>query len=343
MSKKTHYFIFVFKYRFRKTAFNNFLNIRQIKNFKIIDLSGPFKYYLFSKLLILIINSSSNLFRNVTLISCDGLPFLEKKSVNIWFGGTKHKIPRKFRHHKNNIPVIKSPFIKEKNWVSLYPCLLKNNFLNKKFKIVFVGRLNLSNSSEIKLIWKKYNKIIINNFSIIENKNFLKKVGAEDAEHEKLIYMGLKAEIRLNIIRMINRKFKSDLIVVGSDWKNYIKNFIDDNHDVEFVRNMYSGNLCLDLGSKWGNNTLYPRSIEIIESSGILLQSKQSDSKLIFGNLSKLITFNSFHNLSDIIIRYKKDYNLLNSNQKKIHSLFKNNNMNYETLKKFKKIGNQLK
>tara|TARA_B100000780_G_scaffold15081_1_gene10049 strand:- start:61 stop:489 length:429 start_codon:yes stop_codon:yes gene_type:complete len=142
---------------------------------------------------------------------------------------------------------------------------------------------------------------------------------------------------------MINRKFKSDLIVVGSDWKNYIKNFIDDNHDVEFVRNMYSGNLCLDLGSKWGNNTLYPRSIEIIESSGILLQSKQSDSKLIFGNLSKLITFNSFHNLSDIIIRYKKDYNLLNSNQKKIHSLFKNNNMNYETLKKFKKIGNQLK
>jgi len=338
MSKKTHYFIFVFKYRFRKTAFNNFLNIRQIKNFKIIDLSGPFKYFLLSRILIFIINLSSNLFSNFTLISCDGLPFLKKKGVNIWFGGTKHKIPRKFRHHKNNIPVIRSPLIKEKNWVSLYPCLLKKNLPNKKFKIVFVGRLNLSNSSKIKLIWKKYNKIIMNNFSIIENRNFLKKVGAGDAEIEKKIYMGLKAEIRLNIIKMINKKFKNDLIVVGSDWKNYIKNYVDDNHNVDFVRNMYNGNLCLDFGSKWGNNTLYPRSIEIIESDGVLLQSKQSDSKLIFGNLSKFITFNSLHNLLDIIIRYKQDYNLLNSNQEKIHSLFKNNNMNYKTLKKFKKI-----
>jgi len=339
MSKKTHYFFFVFKYRFRRAAFNNFLNIRQIKNYKIIDLSGPFKFFLFSKLLIFIINSFSNLFRNVTLISCDGLPFLKKKGVNIWFGGTQHKISRKFKLHKNNIPMIKSPLIKDKNWVSLYPCFLKKNLLNKKFKIVFVGRLNLNNSSEIKLIWKKYNKIIINNLSIIESKNFLKKVGAENTEHSKKIYMGLKAEIRLNIIRMINRKFKNDLVVVGSDWKYYLKKFIDDNHDVEFVRNMYSGNLCLDLGSKWGNNTLYPRSIEIIESSGILLQSKQSDSKLIFGNLSKFITFNSFQSLSDIITIYKNDYNLLNLNQEKIHSLFKNNNMNYETLKTFKKIG----
>ena len=343
MSKKTHYFIFVFKYRFRKVAFNNFLNIRQIKNYKIIDLSGPLKFFLFSKLLIFIINSFSDLFKYVTLISCDGLPFLKKKGVNIWFGGNTQKIPRKFKHHINNIPMIKSAHIKEKNWVSLYPCSLKNNLFNKKFKIVFVGRLNLSNSSEIKLIWKKYNKIIINNFSIIENKIFLKRVGAKDAEHAKKIYTGLKAEIRLNVVKIINKKFKNDLIVVGSDWKNYIKNSIDDNNDVEFVRNLYSGNLCLDLGSKWGNNTLYPRSIEIIESSGMLLQSKQSDSKKIFGNLSKFIIFNSFHNLSDIIIRYKKNYNLLNLNQEKIHSLFKNNNMNYETFKKFKKIGSQLK
>ncbi len=339
MSKKTHYFIFVFKYRFRKTAFNNFLNIRQIKNYKIIDLSGPFKFFLFSKLLIFIINYFSKLFTNVTLISCDGLPFLKKKGVNIWFGGTKHKIPIKFKHYKNNIPMIKSPLIKEKNWVSLYPCFLKKNLFNKKFKIVFVGKLNLDNSSEITSIWKKYNKIIKNNLSIIENKNFLKKVGAKNVEHSKKIYMGLKSEIRLNIIRMINRKFKNNLVVVGSDWKYCLKNFIDDNHNVEFVRNMYCGNLCLDLGSKWGNNTLYPRSIEIIESSGILLQSKQSDSKLVFGNLSKFITFNSFQSLSDIITTYKNDYNLLNLNQEKIHSLFKNNNMNYETLKKFKKIG----
>ena len=338
MVKTRHYFIFVFKHRFRKVAFNNFLKIKKIKNYRIIDLSGPYKYFLFSRLLIFIVTSFPKRFKNITLLSCDGLPFIKKNGVNIWFGGTNLKIPKEFRHYKNNIPMIKSLIIKEKNFINLYPCDLKKNFFTKKFKIVFIGKLNLRNSSEIMKIWRKYNKKIMNNFSLIESKKFFQKIGVKEIEHKKNIYLSLKSLIRLNIIKKINKKFKKDLVLVGSDWSSHIKNSIRDNHDVKFVRNLYKGNLCIDLGSRWGENCLYPRSIEIIESSGMLLQSHQSDTKIIFGNLAKSIEFNSYPDLLNTILLYKKNYNFLNMNYEKIYSLFKSKEMNFKTLTKIKKI-----
>ena len=56
---------------------------------------------------------------------------------------------------------------------------------------------------------------------------------------------------------------------------------------------MYNGNLCLDFGSKWGSEALYPRSIEIIENGGTLLQAEQKNSKEIFGKNSKELIFSS--------------------------------------------------
>jgi len=341
MTKKKHYFIFVFKYRFRKVAFNNLLKFKKIKNYRLIDLSGPYKYFLFSKLLIFIIDSFPKKFKNITLISCDGLPFIKKNAVNIWFGGTNLKIPNQFKSYKNNIPMIKNLIVKEKNFVNFYPCDLKKIIFKKNFKIVFVGRLNLNNSIEIKEIWKKYNKKIMNNFSLIEDKIFFKTIGISEIDHQKNIYLGLKSQIRLDIMKKINKKFKNELILVGSDWSAHIENSINDNHNVKFVRNLYKGNLCIDIGSRWGNNCLYPRSIEIIESSGMLLQSQQPDTKNIFGLNAKFIGFNSYQNLLNMILMYKKNHNFLNFNYKKIYSLFENNEKNFQTLKKIKKISNK--
>ena len=338
MIQKKHYFIFVFKHRFRKIAFNNFLKIKKIKNYRIIDLSGPFKFFLFSKLLIILISILPNVFKNITLISCDGQPFIKKNAVNIWFGGTNLKIPEKFKHYRNNIPMIKNSIVNEKNFVNLYPHDLKKKIFKKNFKVIFIGKLNLSDSTEVKKIWKKYNKKIMKNFLIIENKKFFQKIGIRREEKIKSIYLGLKSEIRLNIIQKIKRKFKNDLIVVGSDWCHHIKKSVADNYDARFVRNLYQGNLCIDLGSKWGDNCLYPRSIDIIESSGMLLQLQQSDTKVIFKYLTKFIGFNSYQELSMLISMYKKDYKLLNLNYKKMYTLFQNDEMNYETFTKFKKI-----
>ena len=75
---KKYYFIFVFKQRLRKVAWNNFLKIKRIKNYRIIDLSGPVKFFVFSRLLIFINNLFYKKISNLILISCDGLPFIKK-------------------------------------------------------------------------------------------------------------------------------------------------------------------------------------------------------------------------------------------------------------------------
>ena len=69
---------------------------------------------------------------------------------------------------------------------------------------------------------------------------------------------------------------------------------------------MYKGNVCLDLGSIDGSTSLYPRSIQIIESGGLIIQSIQSDSEKIWKNLRNKISFN---NLSDLISLLKKMLN----------------------------------
>ena len=73
---KKYYFFFIFKFRFRRAAFNNFLKLKKIKNYKIIDLSGPFKYYLLSKILIMIVQIFPKRFRFTTGQFFLGLKYL---------------------------------------------------------------------------------------------------------------------------------------------------------------------------------------------------------------------------------------------------------------------------
>ena len=66
---------------------------------------------------------------------------------------------------------------------------------------------------------------------------------------------------------------------------------------------MYKGNICLDLGSIEGSISLYPRSIQIVESGGLIIQSIQSDNKKVWKNIHNKILFN---NLSDLISLIEK-------------------------------------
>ena len=93
--------------------------------------------------------------------------------------------------------MIKSSIDNQKNFVSLYPYDLKKNTFNKNFKIVFIGRLSLSNLAEVKSIWNKYNKEIMNNFLIIENKKFFHTVGIEFHQQLKLCPFPIQKEARI--------------------------------------------------------------------------------------------------------------------------------------------------
>ena len=105
-------FVFIFKYRFRRSAFNNFLKIKNLNNYRFLDLSGPLKYYLIGFPLLIL--NKLLLSKSIVFISCDGRPFLKNNGVNIWFGGTSLKTSELFRNKQNNCYILENFYKKEK-------------------------------------------------------------------------------------------------------------------------------------------------------------------------------------------------------------------------------------
>ena len=79
------------------------------------------------------------------------------------------------------------------------------------------------------------------------------------------------------------------------------------------VSEIYKGNICVDLGSIAGSLSLYPRSIDIIESGGILLQSRQSDFQNIWSNTKNHnnFLFTNFNELFFILNKIFRNKNLI--------------------------------
>ena len=71
--------------------------------------------------------------------------------------------------------------------------------------------------------------------------------------------------------------------------------------DLDKLKNIYQGNICLDLGSTLGSVSLYSSSNQIIESGGLIVQIKQNDSDEIWKGLSNKITFTNQNELINII------------------------------------------
>ena len=70
------------------------------------------------------------------------------------------------------------------------------------------------------------------------------------------------------------------------------------NFNINYVKDLYKGNICLDFGSAEGSSSLYSRSNQIIESGGLILQSKQCDYEKVWENIdAKQILFDNFANL----------------------------------------------
>ena len=171
------------------------------------------------------------------------------------------------------------------------------------------------------------------NFEIIEKKTFWKKYDLDRHPNVQIYYIAIKDLLRFNLIVKLNKVFINQLIVVGDKWKPYIKSSLKNNYNTKYVSSLYKGNICLDFGSKWGSNSLYPRAVDIIESGGLLLQSKQSDSKKIYNNHYSNMSFNNFNEMS------KKIRDLLKNNHKIKNlfadqcKIFEDKNLNYNTLK----------
>ena len=90
---------------------------------------------------------------------------------------------------------------------------------------------------------------------------------------------------------------------------------------------LYNGNICLDFGSASGSLSLYPRSIDIIESGGYLLQLKQADSEEIFHEYGDFFTFKNTEELKEKIRILINDKPLFNSRLKLLHENFKSSKL----------------
>ena len=323
------FLFFIFHFRYRQRTLNNILKRRKIKKYFLINLSGPV-YSVLGKILLF--------FKLGKFISCDGEPFIKKTGINLWMGGTDVKIPNDFKTFHNNCVVMNNFFLGKKNLIQFYPTLIKKVQFSSKFKIVYIAESILDNDKVIDNLWNVQKDKLLKNYSLIDDREFWKDFIHLDLITLQTYYIKLKSRLRYHSIVMLNEKIGERLILVGNNWQTNIKNSIKTNFNKNFIESLYKGNLCLDFGSKWGNLSLYPRSIEIIESGGLLLQSLQSDSKDIFGDNFKNITFNSFENLLEKIEMFDKNPDYLNTYNNNLIKRFENDNLNYNTLDKIWEI-----
>ena len=329
------YLIFVFKHRFRQNSLNNFLKSKKIKDFKIINFSGPLLSIL-GKFLYLIIRS-----KNIIFISCDGLDFLkrEQNAINFWMGGTSNKIPEKYRNFRNNFVAANTIFTDESKVLTFYPILIKNNKMNKNFKFVYISENKKIELSQSLSIWEMFKKKILERLDIINDKKFWEDIIDTNPFISQQIYIDIKSLIRIRLLEELNDKLKDKLILVGSNWQKLYPNALKDNYSNKFTEEMYKGNVCIDFGSKNSEKSIYPRTCKIIESGGILFQSKQQDSKNIFGELFDVTCFKSLNDMNKKVDYFLKNPNILDEILFKQKKNFENEDFNYKTLKKLANNG----
>jgi hypothetical protein len=327
-------FIFlIFKRRYRKIAMNNFLYSKKIGSYRIVNLSGlilSYIGYLIYKL---------NISKNFKFISCDATPFLEneRNSLNIWFGGTNYKIQNAYKSYKNNFVVTASIFTERQNFIQFYPCKLIKKVTFNNPKIAIVMKVTNKSSEEVKLIWEKKKTLLTKNLSLIDNEkfwNFLKG----DNKKKQSIYIGIKNLLRIHLVKKIKEKFKDKCIIVGTEWKDIFEDSLESNFDLNFMKKIYRGNICVDFLPKDGDEVLNTRSIGIIENGGILLQAKNFNSDIFFQELSNLITFNSERELLDLLEKWLSSQDLSNLYEMFLNK-FQNKNLNEKTCEKIFSIG----
>ena len=311
----------VFRNNYRNAALGNFGKSKKYNDTFLISLGGRFKS---------IIGKILFYFKIGKFISIDGDPVLtdENLSINLWYTGTSLKISKQFRHLNNNFVNMNNPIIKEEQKLfQIYPILKKSNKINKKIKIIFMGKiffqpgsLSLINSE----ILRNNRMKIMKNFSLIDKKNFWSELNVlKDDVTNFENYKLFKTFLREQIILEIYKNFKKYFFVYGEDKKNTGIEFLKPTYNLNKIRKIYKGNICVDTGSILGSLSLHPRSIQIIESGGLLIQSQQEDSKLIWGEaLSDKIIFNNINNLIENLDNYLSSPNKCDETLKMIFQNF---------------------
>ncbi len=316
---------FSFKHRYRQKELNNFLKSRTYGKYFILNLGGPFRYFI-AKLLIFL--------RIGRAISCDGKPLITEKSrgINFWMRGTTQHIPKDLKKLNNNFVTIDNPLVKDKKIFQIYPINIKQTQIRRDCKIIYISKIIIEADAEEKRIWEKYKVQMMEDFGLIDSKIFWEKIYIkENNELEKyFLYKKFKLLLRFEIIKNIKVMFDKNLHLIGDDWNLFSINSSPSNYNVKQIKKLYEGNICLDLGSMLGSVSLYPRSNQIIESGGLIIQSYQNDANEIWGNLKDKILFKNLSDLTSLINKLLTDKGYCSFLLKEISNNFRNSKKSLE-------------
>jgi hypothetical protein len=292
--------------RFRRLSLNNFQNEKKFGNYKLYNFIGPVLFYLVKILLFLKLGKA---------ISLDGNPILKsKQGINLWMKGTNLKIPKKFRNLKNNFVNMKNIFLKHDRVFQIYPLNIKNYMEKKKPKIIYISDINITNDTDVISFWEKNKIKLLKNFATVDDINFWKQfIFFKNKELCFSYYKKIKYFLRLEIIKKLKIRYKKNFLLIGQNWLNYEIDSEPNIFNNEIISKIYNGNICIDLGSAAGSLSLYPRSINIIESGGILIQLKQNDYNNIWRNskFKNNFLFTSFEELFLIVDKILSNKNLM--------------------------------
>lgn len=331
------FLVFIFKRRFRQSALNNFLSVRKIKNVYIFNFSGPILHYV-GKFLYFFLRS-----KKIIFISCDGLDYLyrDTNSINLWMGGTTYKIPGNFKKFKNNFVSASSLFTNESKLLTFFPTNIHSSKINKEYKFIYISENKKVENKVSLAIWKENKDKFLEDLSLIDNVEFWKKIVDINDEGGQRLYVDIKSLLRFELVRILTVNLKNKLILVGSNWKKHYSNALESNYSDKFSENLYRGNICIDFGSKNSEMSIYPRTCKIIESGGLLFQSINKDSKIVFKDLIDITCFISLKDMEDKISFFLKNSNQLDELLIAQQKNFEKDDLNYKTLKKIENFFNK--
>ena len=285
-----------FRNSYRFKALGNFGKSAFYGKYLVINLAGRWRYLL-SKLIYFL--------RIGKFISIDGDPFIKDtdRGINLWLTGTRLKITKKYKGYSNNYMNMTNPIIgNEDNIFKFYPIIKKKHVLKIDKKIIFMGNsvfYENDNSDILKLQYAK--KKILEDFTLIDDKNFWNK--NLDLSNIDLIfnkYKILKTFLREEILSEVNKNFGKYLAIYGDSQNNKF-NYLPSVYKLDKMKKIYEGNICLDTGSIMGSMSINTRSIQIIESGGLLFQSAQQDANNVWHDLIKRTTFSNLNKLNIIL------------------------------------------
>jgi len=202
---------------------------------------------------------------------------------------------------------------------------IKKDKIKDNFKLVYMSTINTETSLDEKNFWEKSKKDILSDFSTIDKIDFWKyHFPNTEAKIINQYYRKVKLLLRYEIILHLKEKFKEKFILIGSDWSKFSIESRESNYSIKQNKELYRGNICLDLGCIEGSSSLYSRSNQIIESGGLIIQTNQLDYKNKWNQLSEKILFKNFISLDFILEKIFNNYEYANTLLNQIHENFSN-------------------